>query len=772
MTTHDVHRAMEENLFNSFHHRHNPLQPPPPTSLAGSSPAFRSMTASDLISLLPNTPPPVSTTNGSTNGSVHSMPPQHRQHHHHQRNNNNRHTATSEVMQQQGLSGHAAEEAIDEWFENIQRYEKMLEEVAAASLDQAFKDELNHVNQWFRCRSDPERTAALYSVVQNASQIQIRFLITVLQQLANQDPLGELLSPAGQEKAASTPAPVTVAGSVVSTESQYEMRKRQMYPPTRRAPRSNLCNRLTSALSEPDDLRRRNRDMMLPRSLGLSHQQGLLYEKALAARAQIQAANNSASSSNRSSTASSGASTTSSSSASLGPGPNGFAPRLKASTSEITPSRSSGSLFGTSPSHAAAVAAAAHAAAAASGNDWPFPLARGNHHHHQQQQHNHHPQQQHHHHQEKPLVGRIGDRGSVNNDDSWSFGSLSSKKKRDMDLPWTRKSDTIREEQEYPSTKTSARELAAATNSLTALEQAQARLRRDNHTQSQQSQHSRIGQKVEQLERLVASRNSNNNNSNNNNNNNNNNNTKNSITSSTSSLLSNKRVPTTTTTQIDSQQEKQVTAPSTTSITTKPPPGLSPTPSPIPVASTSTNSMTTTATTTTTTTTTPMTTTPSPSPQPSLSSTLISSQQTPSQQPSIKKEVQFGQFLTPPTIYNADNSDYLSDHSDTSNKSAKDQPLTGAARRRKRSSAARALKDKLAAETVDFELMKDVQNWLRSLRLHKYGHAFIGMEWQQVVRMTDEDMLQAGVSTIGARTKLIKVFENVMRHCDDNNIEY
>ena len=121
MTTHDVHRAMEENLFNSFHHRHNPLQhPSTTTSLAGSSPAFRSMTASDLISLLPNTPPPVTHTthnnNRGSNGSVHSMPQQHRSHHHHQyRNNNNtnnhhhRHTATSEVMQQQGLTGHAAE---------------------------------------------------------------------------------------------------------------------------------------------------------------------------------------------------------------------------------------------------------------------------------------------------------------------------------------------------------------------------------------------------------------------------------------------------------------------------------------------------------------------------------------------------------------------------------------------------------------------------------------------------------------------------------------
>lgn len=121
--------------------------------------------------------------------------------------------------------------------------------------------------------------------------------------------------------------------------------------------------------------------------------------------------------------------------------------------------------------------------------------------------------------------------------------------------------------------------------------------------------------------------------------------------------------------------------------------------------------------------------------------------------------------------------------------------LTGLARRRKRSSAARALKDKLAAETVDFELMKgelvfflkidpfffyldrtqtnsfsdvDVQNWLRSLRLHKYGHAFIGLDWKQVIRMSDQDMIDAGVNTIGARRKLLKVFENVQRHCLEN----
>jgi hypothetical protein len=61
----------------------------------------------------------------------------------------------------------------------------------------------------------------------------------------------------------------------------------------------------------------------------------------------------------------------------------------------------------------------------------------------------------------------------------------------------------------------------------------------------------------------------------------------------------------------------------------------------------------------------------------------------------------FGQFLALPPGEDNNSDD---DQSDTS--SNREKPLTGLARRRKRSSAARALKDKLAAETVDFELMK------------------------------------------------------------------
>ncbi|KAI9020113.1 hypothetical protein CLU79DRAFT_704395 [Phycomyces nitens] len=403
----------------------------------------------------------------------------------------------------------------------------MLEDVAVASLDQEFKDELQHINQWLRCRSDAERTAALYSVVQNASQIQIRFLITVLQQLA-QDPLN---TPAGQDKG----LPVNVASSVVSTESEYEMRRRQLYPPSRRPSRPSICHRLSSALSEPDDLRRRHD--FFPRTLG--RPQELLYEKAVAARTQIQAHTSISCAFPRHQP-----SLSASTSASV-------------STSVSTPE--SKSLFA----------------------DWPFPLSR----------------------KDTNAVTPIGHPV----DDPWSF-----KKKKDLDLPWAR---TIKEDQ----------------------------AEEDLHKPA-----------------------------------------------------------------IDTQRLR------------------------------------------------------SPS------------------------------LLAPPSLYEHNDDQSESDASLTS----KDQSLTGTARRRKRSSAARALKDKLAAEAVDFDLMKgkriiiisyknthththiyiyiyidfyiDVQNWLRSLRLHKYGHAFVGLEWQQVIRMTDADMLREGVNTIGARRKLLKVFENVQRHCDEN----
>lgn len=91
-------------------------------------------------------------------------------------------------------------EAIDRWFEDLSHYEQTLEEMAMVSLDHVFKDELSTIESWFRVLSEAERTAALYSLLQHSSQVQIRFFITVLQQMAKKDPVGALLSPTHNDK--------------------------------------------------------------------------------------------------------------------------------------------------------------------------------------------------------------------------------------------------------------------------------------------------------------------------------------------------------------------------------------------------------------------------------------------------------------------------------------------------------------------------------------------------------------------------------------------
>ncbi|OMH81450.1 Protein VTS1 [Zancudomyces culisetae] len=76
---------------------------------------------------------------------------------------------------------------IDELFESLAQYEDMLEEMAVVSLDPVFKEELNAIDQWFSVLTEAERTAALYSLVQHASDLQVKFLITILQQMARMD---------------------------------------------------------------------------------------------------------------------------------------------------------------------------------------------------------------------------------------------------------------------------------------------------------------------------------------------------------------------------------------------------------------------------------------------------------------------------------------------------------------------------------------------------------------------------------------------------------
>ncbi|GMK55157.1 hypothetical protein CspeluHIS016_0202130 [Cutaneotrichosporon spelunceum] len=86
-------------------------------------------------------------------------------------------------------------EQIDQWFKHLASWEATLEEMAAASTDQNFTEELGAIEQWFRVLSEAERTAALYSLLQHSTPVQIRFFLSVLHHMAQADPMTAMLSP-------------------------------------------------------------------------------------------------------------------------------------------------------------------------------------------------------------------------------------------------------------------------------------------------------------------------------------------------------------------------------------------------------------------------------------------------------------------------------------------------------------------------------------------------------------------------------------------------
>lgn len=55
----------------------------------------------------------------------------------------------------------------------------------------------------------------------------------------------------------------------------------------------------------------------------------------------------------------------------------------------------------------------------------------------------------------------------------------------------------------------------------------------------------------------------------------------------------------------------------------------------------------------------------------------------------------------------------------------------------------------------------DIPAWLRSLRLHKYSSSFAGLRWEQMITLSDQDLIDRGVQAKGARDKMLKIFEQV-----------
>lgn len=89
---------------------------------------------------------------------------------------------------------------------------------------------------------------------------------------------------------------------------------------------------------------------------------------------------------------------------------------------------------------------------------------------------------------------------------------------------------------------------------------------------------------------------------------------------------------------------------------------------------------------------------------------------------------------------------YLSDHSDM---------VRGRSPRGRRGSS------KPPEDPTDPTLLQDIPSWLRSLRLHKYTDNLKDMKWDELVELDDEALEKRGVNALGARRKMLKVFEQV-----------
>lgn len=89
---------------------------------------------------------------------------------------------------------------------------------------------------------------------------------------------------------------------------------------------------------------------------------------------------------------------------------------------------------------------------------------------------------------------------------------------------------------------------------------------------------------------------------------------------------------------------------------------------------------------------------------------------------------------------------YLSDHSDMA---------------RGRSPRGRRGSSKPPEDPTDPSLLQDIPSWLRSLRLHKYTDNLKDMKWTDLVELDDKALEARGVNALGARRKMLKVFEQV-----------
>lgn len=80
---------------------------------------------------------------------------------------------------------------------------------------------------------------------------------------------------------------------------------------------------------------------------------------------------------------------------------------------------------------------------------------------------------------------------------------------------------------------------------------------------------------------------------------------------------------------------------------------------------------------------------------------------------------------------------------------------------RGRSPRGRRGSSKPPEDPTDPSLLQDIPSWLRSLRLHKYTDNLKSMKWDELVELDEAALEAKGVAAVGARRKMLKVFEQV-----------
>ena len=90
----------------------------------------------------------------------------------------------------------------------------------------------------------------------------------------------------------------------------------------------------------------------------------------------------------------------------------------------------------------------------------------------------------------------------------------------------------------------------------------------------------------------------------------------------------------------------------------------------------------------------------------------------------------------------------------TSNNSHNTQKLTPSSG----SAPASASASNGPSQLTSLTLLEDIPQWLKTLRLHKYTSSLSNIPWQALVQFDDNELQKRGVSTLGARNKLLKSF--------------